>query len=143
MCEIIYRGRSEIGRFQLASQTPFQTTYAKKPAVYRHSYFFPNTRFNHVPFPFAFMSATALAGARSGVGVAIGAHGSHCHLLLTSSIARRITSASVSPSLVACFTTHACWDAVSTICRWTPLVTVSPFLVANRANIHVYCGVVK
>lgn len=65
------------------------------------------------------------------------------YLLLTSSTARRITSASVIPSLVACFKIHACWEAVRTICRWMPLVMFSPFKVANRANIHVYCEIVK
>lgn len=65
------------------------------------------------------------------------------HLLRTSSTARRITSASVIPSFVACFKIHACWDAVRTICRWMPLVMAGPFKVANRANIHAYCGAVK
>jgi hypothetical protein len=65
------------------------------------------------------------------------------HLLRTSSTARRITSASVIPSFVACLSIQACWDAVRTICRWMPLVMFGPFQVVNGANIHTYYKAVK
>lgn len=64
------------------------------------------------------------------------------HFVLTSSIARRITSASVMPSLVACFTIHACWEAVRTIWRWMPFIG-SSFRVANSTSLPVYCIGVK
>lgn len=65
------------------------------------------------------------------------------HLLLTSSTARRITSASVMPSLRACLVIQACCEAVRTIWRWMPLVMISPFKANNEANINVYCEAVK
>jgi len=64
------------------------------------------------------------------------------YLLLTSSTARRITSASVMPSFVACLTIHACWEALKTIWRWIPFIGNS-FAVANNARLQLYWSFVK
>lgn len=63
------------------------------------------------------------------------------YFVRTSSIARRITSASVMPSLWAWLTIHLCWDWVRTICRWMPFTGTS--CLDERTSNNMYCGVVK
>jgi hypothetical protein len=47
------------------------------------------------------------------------------YFVLTSSTARRITSASLIPSFLACACIHLCWSAVRTIMRWMPFIRTS------------------
>ncbi len=65
------------------------------------------------------------------------------HFDLTSSIARRITSASVMPSFIACVMIHLCWDFVSTIPRWIPAVMIDSCSVDNRTRLYRDLGGVK
>lgn len=72
----------------------------------------------------------------------LGSVSSTFYLLRTSSTARRITSASVIPSFVACLTIHACWEALKTICRWTPFIENS-CSVDNETRLQPYWNLVK
>lgn len=105
---------SKIDAGQFSLQSSFQATNTKKSFV--HFRFLPNAFVNHVSFPTVFMLATAFPTARRGINLAIYTNSTH-FISLASSIIRRTTSATLSPSRLASWASHLSWGSVKAMER--------------------------